>query len=118
MGGVFSKVGQGERRASKRFRLRWQAKVMGADSFGREFELRCLLGDISSGGAYILIEKPDLLELGQIAIGSKLEVAIKIPLRKEVWMRYPAEVVRTESLISAVGLGIKFTGHRPTFHTT
>jgi c-di-GMP-binding flagellar brake protein YcgR len=110
-----SKVGPEERRVSKRFRLRWRAKIKGVDSSGRRFEVSCLLEDISSGGAYMLVEKPDLFKSGQIAIGSKLEVAIRIPLKKERWMSYAAEVVRAESLISAIGLGVRFSGHRPTF---
>lgn len=92
--------------------MRWQAKIKGIDSSGRQFEERCLLENVSSGGAYVLVGT-DLA--GRIAIGSRLEVAMKIPFKTERWMSYQAEVVHVESLISAVGLGVKFSHHKPTF---
>jgi hypothetical protein len=47
--------------------------------------------------------------------GERLDLWIAVPVERESWMRYTAEVVRNETVHEKVGLAVKFDGMRPIF---
>ena len=86
----------------------WPVKVEGNDTAGQNFEEAGRLQNLSSAGALISIAR-------SLQIGSKLEVLIKIPLKKDSWMKYSAEVVRVDAGEPDPAVAIKFFSFRPKF---
>jgi hypothetical protein len=84
----------------------WPIKVEGGDA-ERLISGEGRLLNISSGGALV-----DLA--GPIRQGMRLDVYIKLPFKKDNWMKYTAEVLRVEEgeLRRAA---VKFEGPRPRF---
>jgi hypothetical protein len=97
-----------ERRTSVRRSLKWQATVKGSDSSGTSFGEVGLIENLSSTGAFLYLDRA-------IAVGSKIDLAIRLPFVKESWMKYSAEVVRIETVPQKTGIAIKFDTVRPTF---
>jgi hypothetical protein len=97
-----------ERRTSVRRSLKWQATVKGNDSSGTSFGEEGYIENLSSTGAFLYLSRA-------VAVGSKLDLAIRLPFEKENWMKYSAEVVRIESVTQKTGIAIKFDTIRPTF---
>jgi hypothetical protein len=96
-----------DRRQSRRFKVSWQVVVtgyQGADGF----EAVGSLGNLSSGGAFFYLDR-------SIPVGAHLDVMIRVPLKRENWMRYSAEVVRTEPGVARVGLAARFESLIPAF---
>ena len=86
--------------------MNWPIKVEGRD--GKHVisgEGRLL--NLSSGGALF-----DLA--GPFRKGMRLDVYIKLPSKKDNWMRYTAEVLRVENGDSPRA-AVKFAGPRPSF---
>jgi hypothetical protein len=95
-----------ERRNGKRFAVNWPIKVeCGDGKTPISGEGRLL--NISSGGA--LFDLP-----GPVQQGMRLDVYIKLPFKKENWMKYTAEVLRVEGG-SPPRAAVKFEGARPSF---
>ena len=101
-------VGLIERRRARRFAVGWPVKVEGSDAAGQNFEETGRLQNLSSAGALISIAR--LLQTG-----SKLDVLIKIPLKKDSWMKYSAEVIRVETSKPDSSVAIRFFTFRPNF---
>jgi hypothetical protein len=101
-------VSLSERRRARRFAVGWPVKVEGNDTAGQNFEETGKLQNLSSAGALISIA-------GSLQIGSTLEVLIKIPLKKDSWMKYSAEVVRVEASRPESAVAIRFFTFRPKF---
>jgi hypothetical protein len=101
-------VGLSERRRARRFAVGWPVKVEGNDTAGQNFEETGKLQNLSSAGALISIA-------GSLKIGTTLEVLIKIPLKKDSWMKYSAEVVRVEASRPESAVAIRFFTFRPKF---
>jgi hypothetical protein len=97
-----------EKRNSRRFTVDWEGIVKGADRTGIEFDEPCRLENLSSSGAYLSIAQP-------LQIGVRLELWIKLPIARDNWMKYPAEVVRVESHNARFGVALKFRAARPHF---
>ena len=97
-----------ERRRARRFKVGWEVSVKGTDDFGLSFDETGVLENLSSTGAFFYLTKP-------LRIGAKLEVSIKVPFRRENWMKYSAEVVRIESSTKRIGIAMKFDTVRPSF---
>ena len=95
-----------ERRTGKRFAVNWPIKVEGRDG-KRVINGEGRLLNLSSGGALF-----DLA--GPVRKGMRLDVYIKLPFKKENWMKYTAEVLRVEGGESRRA-AVKFEGPRPTF---
>lgn len=53
--------------------------------------------------------------LAPLEVGLELEVWIGLPLTPRKWMKYSAEVLRTETGESGQGIAIKFFSSRPIF---
>ena len=101
-------VGLIERRRARRFAVGWQVRVEGNDAAGQDFEEAGRLQNLSSAGALISIAR-------SLAIGNKLDILIKMPLKKESWMKYSAEVVRVDASKPESAVAIRFFTFRPTF---
>lgn len=97
-----------ERRRARRFTVGWDINVKGTDDFGLSFDEAGVLENLSSTGAFFYLTKP-------LRIGAKLEVSIKVPFRRENWMKYSAEVVRIESSTKRIGIAMRFDTVRPSF---
>lgn len=97
-----------ERRRARRFRVGWDINVKGTDDAGLSFDEAGVLENLSSTGVFFYLTRP-------LRIGTKLEVSIKIPFRRENWMKYSAEVVRIESGTRRIGIAMKFDAIRPDF---
>ena len=97
-----------ERRRARRFRVGWDINVKGTDDAGLGFDEAGVLENLSSTGVFFYLSRP-------LRIGTKLEVSIKVPFRRENWMRYSAEVVRIESGSRRIGIAMKFDTVRPSF---
>lgn len=86
--------------------MSWPVKVEGED--GKQTisgEGRLL--NISSGGALLDVAGP-------VRQGMRLDVYIKLPFKKDNWMKYTAEVLRVEAGEPARA-AVKFEGPRPSF---
>lgn len=97
-----------ERRTSVRRSLKWEATVKGNDSSGTSFGEEGVIENLSSTGAFLYLSR-------DIAIGSRIDLTIRLPFQKENWMKYSALVVRIETISQKTGVGIKFDNIRPTF---
>ena len=97
-----------ERRRARRFTVGWDVTVKGTDDVGQSFDEVGVLENLSSTGAFFYLTRP-------LRIGAKLEVSIKVPFRRENWMKYSAEVVRIESGARRIGVAMKFDTVRPNF---
>lgn len=99
-----------ERRTSVRHNLQWQATIEGSDSDGSSFGEEGVIENLSATGAFLYLNRP-------VKVGSRLDLAIRLPFKKENWMKYSAEVVRTEPDAARTGVGIKFDTVKPVFLT-
>jgi c-di-GMP-binding flagellar brake protein YcgR len=97
-----------ERRTSVRRSLKWQATIKGCDHSGASFGEEGILENLSSTGAFLYLSR-------KVEVGTKIDLAIRLPFQKENWMKYSAEVVRIEDVQEKSGVGIKFDTVRPTF---
>jgi hypothetical protein len=101
----FSQV---DRRSSRRFPIGWDVTIRRVDGDGKVFNEIGDLNNLSSSGSYINLT-------GLVDIGDKVEVCIKIPMKRNSWMKYSGEIVRLQMNDSGVGIGIKFDKLRPEF---
>ena len=97
-----------ERRMSVRHNLKWQATIEGNDSRGVRFDEEGVIENLSATGAFFYISRP-------IHVGTHLNLEIRLPLKRENWMKYTARVVWVEPAASRVGVGIKFDSLKPEF---
>jgi len=101
-------VGVLERRRARRFAVGWPVTLQGSDKAGQSFKETGKLENLSSAGALINLAR-------SLQIGTSLDVLIKIPLKKDSWMNYSAEVVRVESNRLQPAVAIRFSTFRPKF---
>ncbi len=97
-----------ERRKGRRFAVGWPTRLTGIDEAGTPFEHEVCLTNLSSGGAYLVFGRA-------VPVGARLEVAIKVPFKRERWMRYSGEVIRVDQSSSDIGVALRFDGFRPSF---
>lgn len=95
-----------EKRSGKRFEVGWPIKVESKDDDGLNEEGS--LRNISSGGALFSLSKP-------LVAGTRLEISIKLPSKKENWMKYSAHVLRIENNGAGFMAAVKFEGAKPQF---
>lgn len=99
-----------ERRRMPRYQVDWQFRVKGTDPTGLGFLNTGRLRDISARGAFGYIGRP-------LAVGVKMEVSIRLPMKDEVWIKYSAEIIRVEQAGSQIGVAFKFDTARPQFYS-
>ena len=97
-----------ERRKARRFQVGWDVAVKGTDRTGRGFDETGMLGNLSSVGALLYLPRA-------VPLGSRLELRIKVPFKKNNWMKYAAEVVRVPSQSANIWIAVKFDTARPIF---
>jgi PilZ domain-containing protein len=97
-----------DRRNARRFQISWEVAVKGTDEAGKRFDVAGTLENLSSLGA--LLHLPRCLNLAE-----RLELQIKVPFKKNNWMRYTAEVVRVEQTSAGAGVGVRFDTAVPGF---
>jgi hypothetical protein len=90
--------------------LKWQATINGSDCSGASFDEEGIVENLSSTGAFLYLSR-------KVDIGTKIDLAIRLPFQKENWMKYSAEVVRIENIPEKIGVGVKFDTIRPTFQS-
>ena len=98
----------GERRNARRFEFGWIVTVRGTDRTGRDFDETGMLGNLSSAGALLYLPRT-------VPVGARLELRIKVPFKKNNWMKYAAEVVRVKNQSVNIGIAVKFDTARPVF---
>ena len=98
-----------ERRKGRRFVVNWPIRVAGGDD-EQIINGEGRLLNISPGGALFDLAEP-------VHPGMRLEVYIKLPSKKENWMKYTAEVLRVEDGPTPRA-AVKFEGARPNFMGT
>lgn len=99
-----------ERRSRPRHYVGWPVLIETMDAAGTASLYKGTLSNISSRGAFVYIA-------GNMVIGGRLEVSTKLPLEKDVWMSYTAQVVRVERAGLGIGIALRFDDKRPTFRT-
>jgi PilZ domain len=97
-----------ERRRAQRFPLSWEVAVQGSDPEGDSFEDVGTLQDLSSLGALLLLP-------GQVSLGERVELQIKVPFKRNTWMMYTAEVVHLTATKYGAGIGVRFETAAPVF---
>jgi hypothetical protein len=97
-----------ERRNARRFDVGWAAVVKGQDQSGWGFDERATLKNLSSAGAFLYLAR-------KINLGERLELLIRVPFKKNNWMKYTAEVVRLEPTSARSGIGLRFDTPVPVF---
>ena len=96
------------RRAARRFSVAWPIEVTVEDQNRLRVMRTGTLTNISSRGAFF--------NLGLcLEAGTRLTIMVRIPLKKSGWMKYSAEVVRTEPPSPEFGTAVKFNNLRPVF---
>jgi hypothetical protein len=101
-------IGSGEKREARRFPVGWPVKITGVDATGLRFEEASVAKDLSSKGVFVSLTRA-------VAVGSELQVLIKVPLGQQQWMSYPGRVVRADSQRSQHRVGIRFSTVKPAF---
>lgn len=97
-----------ERRQGRRFQVDWAIKV--EEKEGDGFSEEGVLQNISSGGALVFLTKP-------LSVGTRLDVHIKLPFKKNYWMKYSASVIRVKKEKARFVAAVKFEGAKPVFAT-
>lgn len=97
-----------ERRNARRFQVSWDVTVKGTDHAGSGFDETGTLENLSSLGAFLYLPK-------RVNLGEWLELEIKVPFKRNNWMKYTAEVVRIEQASSGAGIAVKFDTAAPVF---
>ena len=98
-----------DRRQRRRYEVDWPFRVKGTDPSGLGILNTGVLRDISPRGAYGYIGRA-------LAVGMRMEVSIRLPLREERWMSYSAEIIRVEQSGSQMGVAMRFDNARPEFN--
>jgi PilZ domain-containing protein len=95
-----------ERRRARRFDVEWGVVVRGKNQAGSGFTEEGFLVNLSSRGAFLHLRSSP-------ALGSRLNVLIKLPDQGNGWMAYSAEVIRVEDSSPKAGVAMRFSPVRP-----
>jgi PilZ domain len=99
-----------DRRRMHRYQVDWPFRVKGTDPTGLGILNTGKLRDISARGAFGYIGRP-------LAVGMKMEVLIKLPVKEERWIKYSAEIMRVERIGTQTGVAMKFDTSQPMFYS-
>jgi hypothetical protein len=97
-----------ERRRLPRYQVDWLVKLTGRNNEGVRYFGDGVLENISARGAYLYTER-------SLQLGEKLDISIQLPLKKENWLVYSAEVVRVDCASDKTGLALMFDSSKPAF---
>ena len=97
-----------ERRRARRFKVGWDVTITATDSSGSIFGEVGRLENLSSSGAFLFLTRC-------LDPGTRAEVCIRVPFKRENWMKYFGEVVRSEQMPAMIGIALRFDTARPVF---
>ena len=97
-----------ERRRARRFKVGWDVTVTATDESGSVIGETAKLENLSSSGAFLFLTRC-------LDPGTKTEIWIRVPFKRENWMKYFGEVVRSEPMPARVGIAVRFDTARPIF---
>ena len=97
-----------ERRGARRFKVGWEVTVTATNGGGEIVDETGRLENLSSSGAFLFLTRC-------LDPGTKAEVCIRVPFKRENWMKYSAEVIRSEQMSAGVGIALRFDTARPMF---
>ena len=97
-----------ERRRARRFKVGWDVTITATDSSGSIFGEVGRLENLSSSGAFLFLTR-------YLNPGTRAEVCIRVPFKRENWMKYFGEVVRSEQMPAMIGIALRFDTARPVF---
>jgi len=99
---------QSERRFARRFCFGWEVRIRGIGLAGLNFDERVELKNLSSSGVLLQLTK-------SMKLGTKLEVWLKTPFKKNNWIIYSGKTVRIQSTMRIVGVAVRFNTSQPRF---
>ena len=93
---------------ARRFNLGWDVTVTVNDGTDSMIGESGTLENLSSNGAFLFLTR-------DLDPGTRVVVSIRVPFKRENWMRYSGEVVRSEKIAARVGIAMMFDSARPNF---
>ena len=100
---------QFERRVARRFCFGWEVRIRSIGLAGFNFDEPGELKNLSSSGVFLYLIRP-------LKLGTKLEVWLKTPFKKNNWIVYSGEAVRVQSTWRTVEVAVRFDLSRPRFN--
>ena len=97
-----------ERRSLPRYSVDWPVKLTGRCSVGTRYFGEGVLENIAAKGACLYTDK-------SLRVGERLDVSIKLPLKRDNWLIYSAQVIRVEGGCPQARVAIRFDSSEPTF---
>jgi hypothetical protein len=97
-----------ERRNARRFQVSWDVNVRGTDQTGSGFDEAGTLENLSSLSAFLYLPR-------RVNLGERLELQIKVPFKRNNWMKHAAEVVRLDQASAKAGVALTFDTAVPVF---
>jgi hypothetical protein len=97
-----------ERRLLPRYSVDWPVKLTGTGKVGIKYFEDGVLENIGAKGACLHTNTP-------LQVGEKLDVSIRLPLKRDNWLVYSAKVVRVEGSRSQSRVAIRFNSSLPAF---
>jgi hypothetical protein len=91
-----------------RYRVDWPVKLTGRRSLEETYFGEGVLQNIGAKGACLYTN-------GSLRVGERLDVSIKLPLKRENWLVYSAEVVRVEQTTAQARVALRFDYSKPGF---
>jgi hypothetical protein len=97
-----------ETRRSRRFQFEWPIMVKGVDQEGQAFEAAARLRYLGSREACFYLVIP-------LDLHTELDLLIKLPMRRETWMKYNATVIRVDDCYRTFDIAVRFDTAKPQF---
>jgi hypothetical protein len=97
-----------ERRSLPRYQVSWPIKFSVINQEGVRTFGAGALENVSAAGAFISVDKP-------LWPGARIDLSIKVPLPRDAWMLYSAEVLRVHPAGSGNRAAVAFMPARPVF---
>lgn len=97
-----------ERRLLPRYSVDWPVKLTGRGELGVRYFGEGVLKNIGAKGACLNTNR-------SLQVGERLDVSIKLPVKRENWLVYSAQVVRVEGASPEASVAIVFESPAPVF---
>ena len=97
-----------ERRLLPRYSVDWPVKLTGRGSVGIRYFGEGILENIGAKGACLYTNR-------SLRVGERLDVSIKLPLKRDNWLVYSAQVIRVEGVCPESRVAIRFDSSEPAF---
>jgi hypothetical protein len=97
-----------ERRSLPRYRVDWPVKLTGTGNIGIRYFEEGVLENIGAKGACLYTNR-------SLQVGERVDVSIKLPLKRDNWLVYSARVIRVEGVYPEERVAIRFDSSEPAF---